>query len=203
MSRMEAVPLGIEGTVAFSPAVYRDDRGQFSSPFQEDAFLAAVGRPLFPVRDVSLNRSAAGVLRGIHYTATPPGRAKYVYCASGCVQDVLVDLRVGSPTFGRHVAGELDDRESRALYVPPGVGHAFLSLVDDSVVVYVMSAGYSREDELVVSATDAELALPWPDLADARLSDRDRAAPTLDEARARGLLPDHRTCREVEEALWA
>lgn len=202
MSRMESRGLEITGAVGFAPAVYRDDRGLFSSPYQENGFVDALGHGLFAVRDVSHNRSASGVLRGVHYTATPPGRAKYVYCPNGRVLDILVDLRLGSPTFGRHVVDELSGENCRAVYVPPGVGHAFLSMSDDTVIVYLMSSGYVPADELAVSALDQILDLPVPQAPAPARSDRDRAAPTLAQARDAGLLPDYRTCRVAEEELW-
>ncbi|WP_432041925.1 dTDP-4-dehydrorhamnose 3,5-epimerase family protein [Streptomyces cadmiisoli] len=202
MTAMRVRTPAIEGVREFTPQVFGDDRGCFASPFQESAFTQAVGRPLFPVRDISHNVSARGVLRGIHYTAAPPGRAKYVYCPYGRVLDFLVDLRVGSPTFGRHQTTELSGGDCRALYIPVGVGHAFLSRQDDSIVVYVMSEGYVPEAELAVSPLDPVLGLPLPEGGDLRQSPRDGAAPTLAEARDKGLLPDYDTCREVEAALW-
>ncbi|GAA1015457.1 dTDP-4-dehydrorhamnose 3,5-epimerase [Streptomyces sp. F-3] len=202
MNAVQVHKLGIEGAYEFTPSVHRDDRGLFSSPYQETAFTEALGRPLFPVKDISHNLSARGVLRGIHYTATPPGRAKYVYCPYGRVQDFLVDLRVGSPTFGRWEATRLGGDDCRALYIPVGVGHAFLSLRDDSMVVYVMSEGYVPENELAVSPLDPELGLPLPAGLRVRQSQRDLDAPTLAEARERGLLPAYEVCREVEAQLW-
>ncbi|MFJ6658897.1 dTDP-4-dehydrorhamnose 3,5-epimerase family protein [Streptomyces sp. NPDC091377] len=192
----------IEGVREFTPQVFGDERGCFASPYQEASFSAALGRPLFPVKDISHNMSARGVLRGIHYTATPPGRAKYVYCPYGRVLDFLVDLRVGSPTFGRWETTELSGADCRALYIPVGVGHAFLSQQDDSIVVYLMSKGYVPEHELAVSPLDAALGLPLPDAPELRLSARDSSAPTLAEAQERGLLPAYDTCRDVEAALW-
>ncbi|GAA2937182.1 dTDP-4-dehydrorhamnose 3,5-epimerase [Streptomyces thioluteus] len=199
---MRTEKLDIEGAFAFAPPVYRDERGLFTSPFREEAFAGAVRDRLFPVRDVSHNVSARGVLRGVHYTAAPPGRAKYVYCPHGRVLDYLVDLRVGSPTFGRCDASELGGDGGRALYVPVGVGHAFLSLEDGSVVVYLMSEGYAPDREHAVDSLDPALALPLPDGADPVRSPRDLAAPTLAEAAERGLLPDYAACREAEDRLW-
>ena len=195
-------PSTIDGAFRFTPPVYADGRGLFTSPFQEAAFAGALDRPLFPVRDVSHNRSARGVLRGIHYTAAPPGRAKYVYCPYGEVRDYLVDLRVGSPTFGRCEMTELSGDNSRALYIPVGVGHAFLSLRDDSVIVYLMSEGYVPANELAVSPLDPAIGLPLPEGLEIRQSERDAVAPTLAEARERGLLDDYTVCRNVEAKLW-
>ncbi|MFS8201122.1 dTDP-4-dehydrorhamnose 3,5-epimerase family protein [Streptomyces sp. CWNU-52B] len=199
---MRVHQLDIEGAFAFVPPVHRDDRGLFTSPYQDEPFTGARGRPLFPVRDISHNLSARGVLRGIHYTSTPPGRAKYVYCPHGRVRDYLVDLRVGSPTFARWQSTELDGDSCQALYIPVGVGHAFMSLRDDSVIVYVMSRGYVPENELAVSPLDPELGLPVPEGYGLAQSERDAVAPTLAEARKKGLLPEYETCRKVEAALW-
>jgi dTDP-4-dehydrorhamnose 3,5-epimerase/epimerase EvaD len=202
MSAMTVASSTIDGAVKFTPAVYQDVRGLFSSPYQERAFAGQFDRPLFPVRDISHNRSARGVLRGIHYTATPPGRAKYVYCPYGRVQDYLVDLRMGSPTFGQWETTELSGDNCRALYIPVGVGHAFASLQDDSIVVYVMSEGYVPDNERAVSALDPGIGLPMPEGLLMRQSERDTVAPTLAEARERGLLTDYTMCRDVEAKLW-
>ncbi|MFJ9568724.1 dTDP-4-dehydrorhamnose 3,5-epimerase family protein [Streptomyces bacillaris] len=199
---MQAHKLGIDGAFEFTPAVFKDDRGLFSTPFRSTAFAEATGRPLFPVKDISHNLSAAGVLRGIHYTATPPGRAKYVYCPHGRVRDFLIDLRTGSPTFGQWETTELSGDDCRALYVPVGVGHAFLSLEDASMIVYVMSEGYVPENERAVSPLDPELGLPLPGGAPLAQSERDLSAPTLTEARERGLLPSYEACLEAEAQLW-
>jgi epimerase EvaD len=202
VSAVRVHELGIEGAFAFTPPVHRDDRGLFTSPYQDAPFNTAHGRALFPVRDISHNLSARGVLRGIHYTKTPPGRAKYVYCPYGRVRDYLVDLRIGSSTFGQWESTELGGDTCQALYIPVGVGHAFLSLRDDSIVVYVMSEGYVAENELAVSPLDPELKLPIPEGYDLSQSERDSVAPTLAEAGEKGLLPEYETCRNAEAALW-
>ncbi|MFI6040988.1 dTDP-4-dehydrorhamnose 3,5-epimerase family protein [Nocardia sp. NPDC051321] len=203
MTSFEIRQLGIEGAVEFSVPVYRDSRGLFTSPFQLGAFDAALGHGLFPVKDISHNVSARGVLRGIHYTTTPPGRAKYVYVPHGRVTDYLVDLRVGSPTFGRWEQTELGGGDrGKALFIPMGVGHAFLAQEDDSIVVYVMSEGYEAANELAVSPLDPEIGLPIPRVPRPEQSERDSAALTLAEAGKRGLLPDYATCVELEAKLW-
>jgi epimerase EvaD len=96
---MESRRLSVDGAFVFTPRVFPDDRGLFVSPFQESAFVDAVGGPLFPVAQTNHSRSRRGVVRGIHYTVTPPGTAKYVYCPRGRSLDIVVDIRVGSPTY--------------------------------------------------------------------------------------------------------
>ncbi len=199
---MEVRKLGIEGVIEFTPPVHRDRRGLFCSAFQRQTFARTLGKPLFPVGQVSHNISRRGTLRGIHYTATPPGMAKYVYCPRGRVQDFVVDLRVGSPTFGTSESVTLDEDSNRALFLPVGIGHAFLSTSDDSMVLYVLSGDYVAGNELAVDALDPALGLPVPQGYDHIRSDRDLVAPTLAEAGERGLLPEYAACREAEARLW-
>ncbi|MEV5536058.1 dTDP-4-dehydrorhamnose 3,5-epimerase family protein [Saccharopolyspora shandongensis] len=198
---MKVRELGISGAYEFTPQVFGDDRGAFSSPFQEQAFGEALGRPLFPVAQASSSRSRRGVVRGVHFTALPGSMAKYVYCASGRALDFVVDVRVGSPTFGRAEAVELSATEFTALYLPIGVGHLFVALEDDTVMVYLLSAGYVAEKERAVHPLDPQLGLVIPDGLDLVLSERDRNAPTLAAAAADGLLPDYAACRAAELAM--
>jgi 5-epimerase len=198
---MRVRQLRIEGAFEFTPERFPDSRGYFTSPYQEEVFVEAVGRPLFPVRQASHNLSRRpGVLRGIHYTATPPGGAKYVYCPRGRVLDFQVDLRVGSPTFGLADSVVLDEVEGRSVYCPVGVGHGSMVLEADSMVVYLLSQVYVPVNELAVSPLDPALALPLPAGLEPLMSDRDAAAFTLAESRERGMLPDYATCLELDRA---
>ncbi|SFH61579.1 dTDP-4-dehydrorhamnose 3,5-epimerase family protein [Amycolatopsis regifaucium] len=200
---MQARKLAVEGAIEFTPRVFPDDRGLFVSPFQEEAFAEARGGPLFRVAQTNQSLSKRGVVRGVHYTTTPPGTAKYVYCARGKALDIVVDIRVGSPTFGRWDAVLLDQRDHRAVYFPVGVGHAFVSLEDDTTMWYLMSTAYVAENELALSVLDPVLGLPIDVGADIEplLSDRDRVAVTLAEAERQGLLPDYATSLELERQL--
>jgi epimerase EvaD len=142
------------------------------------------------------------VVRGVHFALTPPGVAKYVYCTRGKVLDMVIDTRVGSPTFGQVDSVVLDQQDFRAMYFPIGVGHAFVALEDDSIVHYMLSGVYVKENELSVSVLDPALNLPIPADIEPILSERDSVAPTLAEAEARGLLPDYVKCQEIEDSLW-
>src|SRR5690348_2680904 len=113
--------LAVEGAVEFTPEVYPDDRGHFLSHLQQAEFRAATGHPGFPAAQLSISKSRRGVVRGVHFTATPPGTAKYVHCTSGRALDIIVDIRVGSPTFGRYDTVLLDQQQHRAAYLPIGV----------------------------------------------------------------------------------
>ncbi|RSN30110.1 dTDP-4-dehydrorhamnose 3,5-epimerase [Amycolatopsis sp. WAC 04169] len=198
---MQARELAVEGAIEFTPEVFPDDRGLFLSPFQEEAFTEAHGGPLFRTVQTNHSSSKRGVVRGIHYTTTPPGTAKYVYCASGQALDIVVDLRVGSPTFGKWDAVLLDQRDHRAMYFPVGVGHAFVALEDDTVMWYLLSTAYDPKNELALSVLDPALGLPVDPGVEPILSERDQVAITLAEAERQGLLPDYATCVEIERRL--
>lgn len=182
--------LKVPGAWEITPAVHGDSRGLFFEWFTDRGFTGFAGHRL-DVRQANCSVSSAGVLRGLHYAQVPPSQAKYVTCVSGSVFDVVVDIRVGSPTFGQWDSVLLDERDRRTIYISEGLGHAFLALQDNSTVMYLCSAEYNPQREHTICATDPELAIDWPlvDGAAPSLSDRDAAAPPLAEVRASGLLP--------------
>ncbi len=184
---MEVEPLPIPGGYVFTPTQHADDRGVFLEWYRSDSVAAATGRPL-PVAQANHSVSNRGVVRGIHYAEVPPGQAKFVYCPRGAVLDVIVDIRVGSPTFGSWTSVRLDDVERRAVYVTEGLGHAFAALDDGSSVAYLCSTSYTPGREHSVQALDPAVGIEWP-IAAPTLAPRDAAAPTLAEAEAAGLLP--------------
>lgn len=191
---MKAYELAIADAWVFEPPVFPDARGAFAAPFQGAAFREALGFDL-TVAQTNHSVSARGVVRGVHFADTPPGQAKYVYCPRGALLDVVVDVRVGSPTFGEFEAVELDGRSCRAVYVAEGLGHAFVALEDDTVMAYLCSTPYSPGAEHGVSPVDPALGLPWPAELEPVLSDKDAAAPTLDSAARAGLLPTYTDCQ--------
>jgi dTDP-4-dehydrorhamnose 3,5-epimerase len=182
--------LDIPGAWEITPAVHGDSRGLFFEWLTDRGFTAFAGHHL-DVRQVNCSVSSAGVLRGLHFAQLPPSQAKYVTCVHGSVFDVVVDIRVGSPTFGRWDSVLLDDKDHRTIYISEGLGHGFLALQDNSTVMYLCSAEYNPQREHTICATDPTLAIDWPLVGGAApcLSDRDAAAPSLDEVRASGLLP--------------
>jgi dTDP-4-dehydrorhamnose 3,5-epimerase len=182
--------LDIPGAWEITPAVHGDSRGLFFEWLTDRGFTAFAGHHL-DVRQVNCSVSSAGVLRGLHFAQLPPSQAKYVTCVHGSVFDVVVDIRVGSPTFGRWDSVLLDDKDHRTIYISEGLGHGFLALQDNSTVMYLCSAEYNPQREHTICATDPTLAIEWPLVGGAApcLSDRDAAAPSLDEVRASGLLP--------------
>lgn len=199
---MQARELAVVGAYEFTPTAYPDGRGCFVSPFQQAAFVAALGFPLFPVAQTNHSISRLGVVRGVHFTVTPPGTAKYVYCPRGRALDIVVDIRVGSPTFGACDAVLMDQTAFRATYFPVGVGHAFVALEDDTVMSYLLSSRYVAGDELAISAVDPALSLPIPGDIVPVLSERDLAAPTLAQAESAGTLPEYVASRKIEQATF-
>jgi dTDP-4-dehydrorhamnose 3,5-epimerase len=177
-----------------------DSRGRFTEWYRADVLASAVGHPL-TLAQANHSVSARGALRGIHFASVPPGQAKYVYCPAGRLLDVVVDLRVGSPTFGVHDAVVLDSERPQAVYLAEGLGHAFLSLADGTSVTYLVSTSYDPAREFTVSPLDPELDLPWPADVELELSARDRLAPSLAEAREQGLLPTMEQCTARYEQL--
>jgi len=186
--------LSVPGAWEITPKQFGDPRGVFLEWFKAEKFEEALGHPL-DLQQANLSVSSAGVLRGIHFADTPPGQAKYVTCPKGAVLDVVVDIRVGSPTFGQWDSVLLDDTDRRAIYLGEGLGHAFMALEDDSTVMYLCSTGYSPGREHGIHPLDTEVGIDWPTTArdgsplTPLLSDKDLAAPTLTEAQAQGLLP--------------
>ncbi|SBT68425.1 dTDP-4-dehydrorhamnose 3,5-epimerase [Micromonospora sediminicola] len=196
---MKVRPLGIEDAWEITPRQHGDSRGLFLEWYRFDHLADAVGHPL-RLAQGNLSVSARGVVRGIHFADVPPGQAKYVTCVRGAVVDVIVDVRVGSPTFGRWEAVRLDDVDRRAVYLGEGLGHGFCALTDDATLSYLCSTTYNPTVERAVHPLDPELAIDWP-AGTPLLSDRDAAAPSLAEARDAGLLPDYGTCRAFTAGL--
>lgn len=191
---MDYRALSIPGAWEITPRQFGDDRGVFLETFKDAPFANAIGHD-FGLKQANCSVSAAGVVRGIHFADVPPSQAKYVMCAYGAVLDVMVDIRVGSPTFGRWDSVLLDDTDRRAIYLSEGLGHAFMSLQDDSTVMYFCSEPYNPTGEHGIHPLDPTVGIEWPTQArdgsplSPLLSAKDEAAPSLIEARDAGLLP--------------
>ncbi len=203
---MEIRPLAVEGAWEIVPRQFADARGVFLESYNEVPFADVVGHRL-NVAQTNISLSARGVVRGLHFADVPPGQAKYVTCVRGAIVDVIVDIRVGSPTFGEWDAVELDDVDRRAVYLSEGLGHAFMALEDDTAVTYLCSAPYNPGREHEVNPLDPGIGIEWPELGrDGNpvtpiLSEKDAAGPTLAEARDAGLLPAYDAVREWRSGL--
>ncbi|OEU86332.1 dTDP-4-dehydrorhamnose 3,5-epimerase [Streptomyces abyssalis] len=178
----------VPGVLVVTPRRHVDERGDFYEGMRVDALERALGHP-FAARQINYSTSRKNTLRGIHGVAIPPGQAKYVTCVQGALRDIVVDLRVGSPAYGRHHVTELDAESGRSVYVPEGVGHGFLTRDDDTRICYVLSSTYVPGTQIDIDPLDHELALPWGFTHPPLMSDKDAAALSLAEAVSAGLLP--------------
>ncbi|MBK5305209.1 MAG: dTDP-4-dehydrorhamnose 3,5-epimerase family protein [Frankiaceae bacterium] len=197
---MDVAELKIAGSWVFTPRQFPDPRGVFLEWFKGAVVEEAIGHP-FVLRQVNHSTSSLGTLRGIHYADVPPSQAKYVYVTRGAALDIIVDIRVGSPTFGVVESVRLDDVDRRAVYVAEGLGHAVIALTDDVNLNYLVTQPYAPERERGINPLDPALDLPLPDGVEPLLSDKDAAAPTLAEAEAQGLLPSYDACLAFYDTL--
>ena len=192
-------PKSLPGVWEITPVIRPDDRGVFLESFKSSALEGAMGHP-FTLRQMNISVSRLGTVRGIHFADVPPGQAKYVQCFEGRILDIVVDIRVGSPTFGAWDAVEIDADRRNALYIAEGLGHAFCALTPTVTVGYLCSEPYAPNREHGIHPLDPDLALPWPE-GESLLSPKDAAAPTLQEARAQGMLPDFVACTDFTTGL--
>jgi dTDP-4-dehydrorhamnose 3,5-epimerase len=155
---MTFTPLKIEGVWLQTPKVWPDDRGTFHEVFKLSLISKQLGRD-FPVKQVNQSTSAAGVLRGIHWTDSPEGQAKYVSCPKGALWDVVVDLRPGSETYGQWDARTLSAENGQSLLISEGIGHAFLALEDGTVANYLCSSEFNPDADKTVNPLDSQLAI--------------------------------------------
>ena len=203
---MEWRELKIGGAFEVTPRQLGDSRGYFMEMFKDDEFRTHTGHSL-NMMQVNCSTSAAGVIRGIHFADIPPSQAKYVMCPKGAVLDIVVDIRVGSPTFGQWDSVLLDDTDRRAIYLPEGLGHAFCSLEDDSVVMYLVTSLYNPQREHGVNPLSPEIGVTWPEHGrngeplHQQFSEKDTVAPTLLEAAEQGLLPHYDQALDFYESL--
>ncbi len=173
---MRALPTTLEGALLLEPTVYGDARGFFLETFRRTTF-DDLGIELDFVQD-NQSRSRRGIVRGMHFQ---PGMAKLIRCARGAIFDVVVDIRRGSPTFGRWEGFELDDVHHRQLYCPDGFAHGFCVLSELADVAYKTSSYYAPELESGFAYHDAEVGIHWPLGSELTASDRDSSAPLLSE----------------------
>jgi len=168
----------IPDVILFEPRVFGDDRGFFFESFNERVFLEAVGERYQFVQD-NHSRSRRGVLRGLHYQLPPHAQGKLVRVVAGEVFDVAVDIRKGSPTFGRWVGEFLSESNKRQLWIPPGFAHAFITLSDTAEVLYKTTDFYAPSAERCIQWDDSEISIQWPFNDGPVLSMKDRAGKPL------------------------
>jgi dTDP-4-dehydrorhamnose 3,5-epimerase len=174
---MRIIPTALEGVVLVEPKVYHDDRGFFLETYRRDAYGRAGIGPDF-VQD-NHSRSQRGVLRGLHFQE-PQAQGKLVQVVRGAIFDVVVDIRRGSPTFGRWIGVELNGENHRQIWIPPGFAHGFLTLADGTDTTYKCTQAYAPQHEHTLLWNDPALAIAWPDIGiPPRLSAKDAAGLRL------------------------
>ncbi len=186
---MQIRELSIPDTYEITPKQHPDDRGVFLEWYRFDRLAEVVGHPI-DLAQANTSVSKRGTVRGIHFAQIPPSQAKYVTATYGAVMDFVIDIRVDSPTFGKWDSVLLDDVDRRAIYIAEGIGHCFVALTEDATVSYLVTSTFNTEREHGITPLDPaiglDFGLPQESLL---LSPKDLDAPTLEEAKARGILP--------------
>lgn len=181
MIEMEVIKTEIEGVVIIEPRIFKDERGYFYESFSQREFEEKVCRTTFMQDNQS--KSSYGVLRGLHFQKPPHCQSKLVRCIKGAVLDVAVDIRKGSPTFGKYVAVELTEENHRQFFIPRGFAHGFAVLTEEAVFQYKCDNFYCKESEGAIAWNDPQLAIDWKIPADrVLLSEKDRLNKNIDEA---------------------
>lgn len=178
---MEVIKTEIEGVVIIEPRIFHDDRGYFYESFSQREFEEKVCKTVF-VQD-NQSKSSYGVLRGLHFQKAPYSQSKLVRCIKGKVLDVAVDIRKGSPTFGKYVAVELSEDNHRQFFVPRGFAHGFAVLSDEAVFQYKCDNYYNKESEGSIAWNDESLSIDWKiDMDKVVLSEKDKNSKPLAQA---------------------
>ena len=186
---MKLTPLGIEGAWLAESPVWSDDRGFFREWFKAEDIQKVTGSD-FGIEQANISLSSAGTLRGIHYSIAPRGQAKWITCVSGSIQDVIVDIRPNSKTFGQWMDVELKGDSGKAILISEDLGHGFLALEDNTTVAYLVSTPFSPTDEFEINPLDESIGINWGmELGSLKISEKDKIAPTLAERLAEGKLP--------------
>ncbi|WP_030149005.1 dTDP-4-dehydrorhamnose 3,5-epimerase family protein [Mycetocola saprophilus] len=198
---MQIRELKIPDSYEITPKQFGDDRGLFLEAYRFDRLEEATGRSI-KLAQVNTSVSKRGSVRGIHFADVPPSQAKYVMCPRGAVLDFVIDIRVGSPTFGQWDSVLLDDVDRRAIFISEGLGHCFVALTDDATVTYLVNDVYRPDREHGINPLDPEIGLVFPEEAgEPLLSPKDTEAPGLAEAAAAGLLPTWEAARAYYDSL--
>ena len=184
---MNVEELSIAGAWQLESPVWGDDRGFFREWFKLPDFVTHGVD--FHARQANLSQSVRNVVRGLHYSLAPEGQAKVVTCVHGSLDDVIVDVRVGSPTFARVEVIHLEGDLGRSVYLPEGVAHGFCVTSDVAVLSYLLSSPFNAPFELEIDPFDREINVPWTIEGDAIVSDKDRVAPSLAQRGTANQLP--------------
>ena len=196
---MKTTPLSIDGSWKIDFQRFDDNRGYFYESFKEEDFKTHIGRN-FKIKQTNTSSSSKGSVRGIHFAMVPPSQAKLVQCQRGAIRDYVIDIRVGSPTFGKFEVVELGEISASAVFIEEGLAHAFVALENHTVVTYYVSEKYNPEREKGINPFDKTLNVKWPDL-ELIISEKDKQAISLDESKAQGLLPNYDECKKFIKSI--
>ena len=196
---MKTSALKISGSWLIEFQKFEDSRGYFYESFKEEDFRKQIGRQL-SIKQTNTSSSSKGSVRGIHYALVPPSQAKLVQCQRGSIKDYVIDIRVGSPTFCEFEAIELNENSPTALFIEEGLAHAFIALENNTIVTYYVSEKFNPEREKGINPFDKILNVKWPDL-ELILSEKDKSAISLDEAKSQGILPSFDECKAFIKSL--
>ena len=196
---MKATPLSIDGSWKIEFQKFNDNRGFFYESFKEEDFKNLIGRNL-NIKQTNTSSSSKGSVRGIHYALVPPSQAKLVQCQRGSIKDYVIDIRVGSPTFGQFEIIELSENSASAVFIEEGLAHAFVALENQTVVTYFVTEKYNPEREKGINPFDKTLNVKWPDI-ELILSEKDKQAISLEESKNQGLLPTFDECKKFIKSL--
>ena len=196
---MKAHPLKISGSWKIEFQKFEDNRGFFYESFKAEEFQKLFRRN-FDIKQTNTSSSSKGSVRGIHYALVPPSQAKLVQCQSGSIKDYVIDIRIGSPTFGQFEEITLDEKSASAIFIEEGLAHAFVALENNTIVTYYVSEKYNPEREKGINPFDKTLNVKWPDIK-LILSEKDKEAISLEESKNQGLLPSFDGCKAFIKSL--
>ncbi|MCI4658392.1 dTDP-4-dehydrorhamnose 3,5-epimerase family protein [Cryobacterium zhongshanensis] len=198
---MQIRELSIPDSYEITPRQFGDSRGVFLEWYRFDRLEETIGHRL-EIAQANTSVSKRGSVRGIHFADIPPSQAKYVTAVRGAVLDYIIDIRVGSPTFGQWDSVLLDDTDRRAVYIAEGLGHCFVALTDDATVSYLVTAPFNPGREHGINPLDTDIGLVFPpEAGELLLSPKDTDAPGLAESAASGLLPTWADAKAFYAAL--
>ena len=196
---MKAHPLKISGSWKIEFQKFEDNRGFFYESFKAEEFQKLIGRN-FDIKQTNTSSSSKGSVRGIHYALVPPSQAKLVQCQRGSIKDYVIDIRIGSPTFGQFEAIDLDEKSASSIFIEEGLAHAFVALENNTIVTYYVSEKYNPEREKGINPFDKTLNILWPEI-DLVLSEKDKAAISLEQATDQGILTTYDECKKFIQSL--
>jgi len=196
---MKTSALKISGSWIIEFQKFEDNRGYFYESFKDEDFQKQIGRQLL-IKQTNTSSSSKGSVRGIHYALVPPSQAKLVQCQRGSIKDYVIDIRVGSPTFGEFEEIALSENSPTAVFIEEGLAHAFVALENNTIVTYYVSEIYNPEREKGINPFDQTLNVKWPDV-ELIISEKDKEAISLQEAKTQGLLPLWDDCKTFIKSI--